>query len=384
MTKTKTLIISVVALIILIILAISFLLNPKVVGNTATIGLNSQTINDQTDTNNISPIQEVATDLSIPWDIAFLPDETILVTQRPGSILHIKPDAQLSIKVQGVEHTGEGGLLGLVLDPDYQINNYIYLYLTTKNENGLTNRVERYTFNETNNSLSNKKIILENIPGASYHDGGRLAFGPDGYLYITTGDAGDSNLAQDINSLAGKVLRITKDGDIPEDNPFNNEVFSFGHRNPQGLAWDSNANLWETEHGPSVVTTGLDEVNLIEKGKNYGWPDITGNQTGEGMIAPKLQSGSQTTWAPASLAIFNDTLFFAGLKGEGLYTAKIENNNLTNFKKHFSNEFGRLRTVVIDPNNEWLYLTTSNTDGRGKANQNDDKIIKIRLDLILE
>jgi glucose/arabinose dehydrogenase len=200
-------------------------------------------------------------------------------------------------------------------------------------------------------------------------------------LYVTTGDAGSSGSAQSINTLSGKILRMTDSGGVPNDNPYSNLVYSYGHRNPQGLAWDANGNLWATEHGPSGVNTGYDEVNFIMKGANYGWPTITGNQTKSGMVAPVIQSGSTDTWAPAGMVIVGDKLFFTGLRGESLYSARITDNKLINFTKNFTGEFGRLRALVLDPSKKWLYVSTSNRDGRGKVNENDDKIIKIKLEL---
>lgn len=382
MTKQKMLIISLFVFLLLLITTLKYLANPKVTSDSTVQGISSNTIKKNgTEQFAQDPIQEVATNLEIPWEIAFLPDESLLVTQRPGSLLHILSDTQKVIPISGVEHRGEGGLLGLVLHPDFKTNNWVYLYLTSKEGTGLKNRVERYTFTATTNTLSQKTTIIDNIPGAQYHDGGRIAFGPDGFLYITTGDAGNENAAQDTTSLAGKILRITDSGDIPQDNPFANAIYSYGHRNPQGIAWDSEENLWATEHGPSITTTGLDEVNLIQKGSNYGWPTITGTKTKSDMVSPKIQSGSETTWAPAGLVIIGDTLFFTGLKGEGLYSAVIKNKELTQFTKHFSNEFGRLRAITLSPDKKWLYISTSNTDGRGNTNENDDKIIKISLDV---
>ena len=276
--------------------------------------------------------------------------------------------------IEGVEHVGEGGLLGMALHPQFSENRWIYLYLTTNIGNGLKNRVERYRFE--GDRLSEKTIIIDNIPGAAYHDGGRIAFGPDGYLYITTGDAGSSNLAQDINLLAGKILRLKDDGSIPPDNPFGNAVWSYGHRNSQGLAWDKEGNLWATEHGRSGILSGLDELNLIEKGENHGWPVIQGDEKKEDMKSPIVQSGADETWAPAGIAFWDGSLFFGGLRGESLYEATILNGNKVALKARFRQEFGRIRAVILGADG-YLYITTSNTDGRGDPNPNDDKIIRI-------
>lgn len=328
-------------------------------------------------------VQVVADTLDIPWEIAFLPDGDILVTERPGSLLRITQSEAGAgterIEVDGVHHVGEGGLLGLALHPDYENNKYVYLYLTTKVSNGLTNRVERYELNGT--TLENRKIILENIPGSVNHDGGRIAFGPDGYLYITTGDAQEPDLAQDTSSLAGKILRIADDGSIPSDNPFGNEVFSYGHRNPQGLAWDTSGRLWSTEHGRSGLRSGYDEINLIEKGVNYGWPVIQGDETREGMREPVAHSGADTTWAPAGVAFLNESLIFAGLRGSSLYQADLDGADIVRIRRYFEDEYGRLRVVRLAPDG-YVYIATSNTDGRGIPKSGDDKIIRIRQDVV--
>lgn len=318
-------------------------------------------------------IQVVADGLNIPWEIAFLSDGSLLVTERPGQLLKIGKDRQV-IPINGVKHIGEGGLLGLALHPDFARNNFIYLYVTTQTNSTVTNRVERYRLQGV--ALSDRTIIIENIPGSTFHDGGRIAFGPDKLLYITTGDAGNENSAQDTNALSGKILRLKDDGSIPETNPFSNAVYSYGHRNPQGIAWDANNNLWATEHGRSGIASGFDEVNLIEAGKNYGWPILQGDRTQAGMQAPKAHSGSSTTWAPSGATFYKDKLFFAGLRGQALYEAQVSDQNVEKVTPLFVNEFGRLRTITLGPDG-FLYILTNNTDGRGTLKPNDDKIIRI-------
>jgi glucose/arabinose dehydrogenase len=319
------------------------------------------------------PDQEaVAQSLQIPWEIAFLPDKSMLVTERPGTLRHLAN--QKSIPIQGVAHVGEGGLLGLVLHPNFESNGFIYLYFTTRTGGGLTNRVERYRFE--NDALSERQVIIENIPGSSNHDGGRIAFGPDGYLYITAGDADRPNSAQDTNALSGKILRIGDDGSLPGDNPFRNAVYSYGHRNPQGLAWDSQGRLWATEHGPSGNESGFDELNLIEKGKNYGWPVIRGGQTQAGMERPIEHSGPSQTWAPSGMAYKDGKLYFSGLRGEALYIATINSGNTVSLRSYLSRQYGRLRAVVVGPEGD-IYLSTSNRDGRGTVKAGDDKIIRV-------
>ncbi len=262
----------------------------------------------------------------------------------------------------------------MALHPRFSENRWIYLYFTTRAKDKLINRVVRYSLN--NDGLSQKKIIIDNIPGAANHNGGRISFGPEGYLYITTGDAGNASLAQDINSLAGKILRIKDDGSIPSDNPFNNAVYSYGHRNPQGLAWDRKGRLWATEHGRSGFLSGLDELNLIEKGKNYGWPIIQGNEKKKGMVTPVAQSGPDETWAPAGIAFWDNSLIFGGLRGESLYRAIITDKTKVSLKAYFRQKFGRIRAIILAPDG-YLYFTTSNTDGRGITRPNDDKLIRI-------
>lgn len=317
--------------------------------------------------------ETVVQDLSIPWELVFLPNGDMLVTERPGRLLLIGEEKNV-IEISGVEHRGEGGLLGLALHPNFGENSWIYLYLTTQTDTGLTNRVERYVLSGA--ELSDRTIIIENIPGARFHGGGRIAFGPDGFLYIATGDAGSAPSAQDTSSLAGKILRITDTGAIPSDNPFGNAVYSYGHRNVQGLAWDEQGVLWATEHGPSGFESGFDELNRITRGANYGWPDVIGDEVLAGTEAPQLHSGETDVWAPSGMTYVNEHILFAGLRGESLYVANVSSGSAQNLRTFFREEYGRLRTIVLGPDN-MLYLLTNNTDGRGVPNQNDDRIIKI-------
>lgn len=320
----------------------------------------------------------IADNLEVPWAIAFLPNTTILATERIGRIQHITKNGKKTLLtiIDDVLQEGESGLHGIVIHPNFSTNKYIYVYYTYKrNGNNTANRVARFTF--INNTLTNKEIIIDNIPGALFHDGGRIKFGPDGYLYIATGDAQEPSLAQDANSLAGKILRVTDEGKPAPGNPFNTLIFSYGHRNVQGLAWNTDGSLWATEHGRSGIVAGLDELNLIQNGKNYGWPVIQGNETKTDMETPRKNSGS-TTWAPSGTAFRNNSLFFAGLKGQTLYEAVIENNQVIKIREHFAKQFGRIREVVVGPDN-MLYITTSNRDGRGNPSSADDKIIRINL-----
>ena len=319
-------------------------------------------------------LTEVATGLDIPWDIAFI-DGGMLVTERSGHVELIREDgARKEIPVAGVRERGEGGLLGIVLHPDFKQNQYVYLYMSSPSGGGTTNRVVRYRYQDE--SLTEDRVIIDNIPGAIYHDGGRMEFGPDTLLYITTGDATEPAIAQNLDSLGGKILRLTDDGSIPSGNPFNTAVYSYGHRNPQGLAWDESGRLWSTEHGRSGIQSGLDEINLITAGANYGWPTIEGDATKEGMQTPVRHSGSRDTWAPASLVYHGGSLYFGGLRGEALYEAVLEGERVTEVREHFKGTYGRIRSVRMGPDG-YLYLTTSNRDGRGSAGALDDRIIRI-------
>lgn len=325
---------------------------------------------------NTRDIEVIATNLTVPWGVAFLPGGDMLVTERSGMLRRIGEDKQ-SHAIEGVTHVGEGGLLGVAVDPKFVDNGQIYLYMTTRTDDALTNRIERYSY--AKGRLADRKAILGNIPGEVNHDGGRIAFGPDGFLYVATGDAGKPELAQDKDSLAGKILRLTAEGKPAPGNPFGNAVYSFGHRNPQGLAWDDKGRLWSTEHGPSGSGSGYDELNLIKPGGKYGWPVIKGDEAGTGMVTPIVHSGRDETWAPAGLAYAEGSLFFGGLRGQTLYEAKLTGNDSVSLKAHFRNEYGRIRTTAVRGSD--LYVTTSNTDGRGNPNAGDDKLVRMKLSL---
>lgn len=317
----------------------------------------------------------VAENLDTPWGIAFLPDDSLLVTERLGTVKRITKNGQTVITtLPNVQESGEGGLLGITLHPHFANNKYVYLYYTySNNGNNTLNRVVRMTYKD--NQLVDEKIIVDQIPGASNHNGGRIKFGPDSMLYISSGDAQQPSLAQDKNSLAGKILRVTDEGKSAPGNPFKNAVFSYGHRNVQGLAWNKNGALWATEHGRSGFQSGLDELNQIQAGGNYGWPTIQGDETKEGMQTPQKNSDT-TTWAPAGAAFVDDALYFGGLRGSALYKATINGNQVTNLQAYFNGEYGRIREVILGPNG-MLYITTSNKDGRGLPKSGDDKIIQI-------
>ena len=307
----------------------------------------------------------VLDNLDIPWEIVFLPGGEMLITKRPGNVLLVSLSKE-RYAIDEVRHLGEGGLLGMALHPEFEDNGYLYLYMTTDNDN----RVVRYRFDD--GELLRDRTIIDSIPMARFHNGGRIKFGPDGYLYITTGDAQNTSLSQDRSSLAGKILRITAEGEVPEDNPFGNEVYSYGHRNPQGITWDDEGRLWSTEHGPSA----RDELNLIEVGNNYGWPEIVGDEEREGMVTPVLHSGDDYTWAPGGVIFWDGSIFFTGLRGSAVYEAKLEGGDVADFLIHFREDFGRIRTIREGPDG-MFYLLTNNTDGRGRPEADDDKLIRI-------
>ena len=327
-------------------------------------------------------IETVAENLEIPWAIAFDPDGRIFVTERVGK-LRVIEDGKLNpepVKVLNVG-IGEGGLLGVALDPNFEENHFVYLYYTYSEFLTNYNKVVRYT--ENDNKLSDEKILLDKIPGAVFHDGGRMKFGPDKKLYITTGDAGNANSAQDLNSLSGKILRINSDGTIPDDNPFDNSpVYSYGHRNPQGLDWDPvTGKLVVTEHGPSAH----DEVNVVEAGKNYGWPIVIGGEHDPKYVDPIIHTGDDT-WAPSGASFYNSDnipdwkgkYFIATLRGSHLrmLDLDLESNEVISSEALFQNSFGRLRDASLGPDGN-MYLLTSNRDGRGSPAENDDRILRI-------
>jgi glucose/arabinose dehydrogenase len=335
-------------------------------------------------------VEAVAEGLEVPWEVAFTGEGRALVTERVGRVRVVEGGRlrERPVLEVPVVRTGEGGLLGLAVDPDYERNRFVYLFMTVAGGSGgdsgsdLTNRIVRYrdAGGDAGGSLVEPRTVLDGIPGAPNHDGGRLAFGPDGKLYVTTGDAQEPSLAQDRGSLAGKILRVNSDGSVPADNPFGNAVYSYGHRNPQGLAWNADGELFATEHGPSG-DRGLccrDEVNRIERGGNYGWPEITGGQTRRGTVAPVLTSGDSGTWAPAGAAFGPDGLFyFAALRGRQLHAAVVSGDSPRDGAL-LGAEYGRLRAVVLGPDGA-LYVTTSNRDGRGDPQPGDDKLLKVTL-----
>lgn len=367
MKKTLGLII----VIIIIIAAFGFFTNKKSSKqNLSKTGGQSMSKQDSS-----SPATTIfAQDLEVPWALVFLPDGSTLVTERPGRVRLIDSNGNLDsapvLEIDVVKKIqGEGGLHGIAIHPEFDENKFVYVYYTYDNQGRKSlNRVSRFVFG--GKKLTDEKIIVDKIPGALFHDGGRIKFGPDKLLYITTGDAQEPSLAQNKNSLAGKILRVTPDGKAAPGNPFGTLVYSYGHRNPQGITWDGSGNIWETEHGSS----DKDELNRIEAGKNYGWPEVRGDETRSEFIPPVQHSGSDT-WAPGGAAFIDGSVYFTGLRGKSLYQAVLSGNSAS-IKTHFKDEFGRIRDVIVGPDN-MLYITTSNKDGRGNPSAGDDKIIKV-------
>jgi glucose/arabinose dehydrogenase len=332
--------------------------------------------------------------LEIPWSLVFLPDGRALVSERPGRIrlirggrLQEKPYVSVD-----VTHVGEGGLLGLALHPEFPMKPYVYAMYTYIKDGSLYNRVVRFKDNGLTGDID--RVIIDNIPGGRFHDGGRIGFGPDRMLYITTGETFHSELAQDLKSLGGKILRVTPDGDIPGDNPFKGSpVYSYGHRNPQGLSWHPfTGDLFESEHGPSgeFGRFAHDEINVIKKGGNYGWPAVIGAPHLKKYIDPLIVW--EKTTPPSGITFYKGKLltqlrgdlFVATLRSESLIRIRLQKDDkykVTRVERWFTDsysegKFGRIRDVVEGPDGA-LYFLTSNRDGRGRPRPGDDRIYVI-------
>lgn len=316
------------------------------------------------------PYRVVAAGLRIPWAIEFA-DEVIYVSEREGNIIKIedgKIDRQNVRLAKAVHHEGEGGFLGLLLAPDFTDTGLAYAYHTYQEEGRAFNRIVLLKLEGS--EWAEQGALLEGIPGDMYHNGGRLAFGPDGMLYATTGDAEERALSQDKNSLAGKILRMTPEGEIPADNPFGQSyVYSYGHRNPQGIAWTKDGVMYSTEHGPSGRPGGHDEINRIEPGRNYGWPSIIGDDAQAGMETPLYHTGEEAI-APSGTIIDDEgRLVIAALRGEAIYRYAPETGKM----EVLHEGEGRIRDLELRDGK--LFFITNNRDGRGQPSATDDRLV---------
>jgi glucose/arabinose dehydrogenase len=315
----------------------------------------------------------IATGLTSPWDIAFLPNGDALVSERDtGLIKRVTSDGDVETvgELTDVAPTSEGGLLGLTVHPDFETQPYVYAYLSTDSDN----RLVRMRWDGSR--LGAAEPLLTSNPVGEIHDGGRLAFGPDGMLYITTGETGEQALSQDLDSNGGKILRLQPDGSIPGDNPFGDSpVWSYGHRNVEGLAFDDNGRLWASEFGENT----WDELNLIRPGDNYGWPLREGSEGEQCDCVDPVVAWPPEVASPSGLAYAEGTLWMAALRGERLWRIELDGAEPAGDPRgFFIGEYGRLRAIAVAPDGA-LWLGTSNTDGRGEPADDDDRILRVEL-----
>jgi glucose/arabinose dehydrogenase len=314
----------------------------------------------------------IAKSLQIPWSIQ-KDRETFYITERPGTIAVIQNGVVQKEQVifqKKLSSNPEAGLLGFILSPDFHKTGKAFGYYTYDENGRAWNRVVELI--HLDREWTEANVLLDRIPSGQVHHGGRLKIGPDGLLYVTTGDIHEDEIAQDLNSLGGKILRMNLDGTVPKDNPFEGSyVFSYGHRNPQGIAWSETGELYESEHGPSAH----DELNKIEAGKNYGWPVILGDETKQGMVTPLIHSGNNT-WAPSGVAYYKGHIIVATLRGEAVKIYNLKSGEMKDLYKGV----GRVRDVYIE--GDTLYFVTNNTDGRGVPAKDDDKLYKMDLSQI--
>ncbi len=328
-------------------------------------------------------VQVVASGLEVPWGIAFLPSGGMLVTERPGRIRFVEEGAALrTVAEVPVAPGGEGGLLGIALAPDFADTRAFFLYFTA--EGG--NRVERWTLAEDVSSASLERVVLADIPAAQYHDGGRLRIGPDGMLYIGTGDAREPDLSQDRQSLAGKVLRLSPDGTVPADNPSpGSPVYLLGLRNTQGFDWLDDGSMLVTDHGPSgeLGRSAHDEVSVARAGDNLGWPTVYACEGGDGLVTPLLTFGKAVP--PGGAAIYRGdaitawrgSVLIGSLGARHLHRVMLnDDRSLRGHEVYLDGTHGRLRDVLMGPDGH-LYVTTSNCDGRGECGPDKDSILRI-------
>lgn len=331
-------------------------------------------------------VETLAEGLNVPWEMDMADDGRIFFTERPGDVRVIANGQLLPDPVIHFDppfhSSGEGGLLGLALDPQFEENHYLYVYHSYVVNGEILNRVLR--LKEQSNRASIDKVLIDGLVGAENHNGGRIKIGPDGYLYMTVGDRYIPELAQEAGSLGGKILRIGLDGSIPGDNPFpGSPVYSFGHRNPQGLVWHPETKqLYASEHGQSAH----DEINLIEPGANYGWPLIQGDETlpeHPELKTPLLHSGEET-WAPTGITFVSQgpwkgQLLVANLRGQQVLKISLHSpaGQEVDEVEFLFKKWGRLRNVFEGPEGS-LYIMTNNRDGRGIPKPGDDKLFRLK------
>ncbi|GAB3168742.1 PQQ-dependent sugar dehydrogenase [Myceligenerans halotolerans] len=311
--------------------------------------------------------QAVTTGLAAPWSVAFT-GTTALISERDSArVLELLDDGGTRVAgtVEGISPNGEGGLLGLAVDDEDRL----YAYSTGAGGN----RVQRFALTGEPGALGlgPAETILDGIPSANFHNGGRIAFGPDGMLYVTTGDAGNADAAQDRDSLAGKILRMTPDGDVPGDNPFDGSlVHSYGHRNPQGIAWAEDGTMFSSEFGQNT----WDELNVITPGGNYGWPVVEGIADDDRYVDP-VQQWDPAVASPSGITIADGTIFVANLRGSVLRAVPVAEPSGS--AEYYAGEYGRLRDVTVSPDGG-LWFLTNNTDGRGSPGPDDDRLLEVR------
>lgn len=325
--------------------------------------------NNNKKSTNASKTIELAGDLLVPWSIQ-KNEDTFYISERPGTIAKVEDGTvtrQSLILSNELSKGSEAGLLGFLLDTNFKQNNEAFAYYTYVDDSETFNRLVKLHLIE--NEWRETEVLINQLPAGNYHDGGRLAYGPDYKLYVTVGDAYQLDDVQQIDKLSGKILRINPDGTVPNDNPFpNNYVYSYGHRNPQGLAW-VDGEMYSSEHGDSAN----DEINLILAGQNYGWPIIEGEEKEGDMQTPLFTSGSDETWAPSGMAAWHNQLFVAALRGSAILKFDLEKHE----KSNFITGYGRIRDVLIEGDN--LYFITNNLDGRGDGTFDDDRLYQVQL-----
>jgi glucose/arabinose dehydrogenase len=313
----------------------------------------------------------VATGLEAPWDIAFLPDGTALVSERDSDqLLRVTASGDVSTAgtVRGVDGSGEGGLLGLAVSPSYDKDRAVFAYFTAGSENVIARMTD------DGHRMSGQRTIFDGIPSGPIHNGGRIAFGPDGFLYVGTGEAGRRDPAQDPDDLGGKILRITPDGAPAPGNPDEGSpVWSLGHRNVQGLGWDERGRMWASEFGQNT----WDELNRIVPGGNYGWPEVEG-RAGDGDFRDPVRQWHTDVASPSGIAVAGGSVFMAGLRGERLWQIPLLAQGTGTPRPLLTGRYGRLRAAVAAPDGS-LWVLTNNTDGRGSPRQGDDRIIRLEL-----